>query len=155
MAVKGQIMTKVLGCDYTGYEFGGGYLDSACIDGYLWDLDSCDEPGGGLTHGGDWACPRCNTAAFLEQAVEKAGNCGMSMFTPWCGAEQWERAVAKAEKENAPATATFLASVKPFVAADWPDRQAVREGRAAWDHTVDRQWPWPLPASSKAAEAKS
>ncbi len=48
------------GCGYTGYEFGGGYLDSTCIDGYLWDLDSCDEPGGGLRSGGDIPCPQCN-----------------------------------------------------------------------------------------------
>lgn len=48
------------GCGYTGYEFGAGYPDSTCIDGYLWDLDSCDEPGGGLTVGGDIHCPSCN-----------------------------------------------------------------------------------------------
>lgn len=48
------------GCGYTGYEFGGGYPDSTCIEGYLWDLDSCDEPGGGFTHGGDIPCPKCN-----------------------------------------------------------------------------------------------
>ena len=51
------------GCGYTGYEFGGGYLDSTCIDGYLWDLDSCDEPGGGLRSGGDIPCPQCNPEA--------------------------------------------------------------------------------------------
>ena len=48
------------GCDYTGYDFGAPYPDSCCIDGYLWDLDSCDEPGGGLRSGGDIPCPRCN-----------------------------------------------------------------------------------------------
>lgn len=46
-------------CGYTGYEFGGGYLDSVCIDGYLWDLDSGDDDGL-LTIGGDRPCPKCN-----------------------------------------------------------------------------------------------
>ncbi|MFD1944689.1 hypothetical protein [Paradevosia shaoguanensis] len=131
-----------MSCGYEGYEFGGGYIDSCCIDGFLWDLDSCDEPGGGLTHGGDFACPRCNTGAFLEQAIEDAESCGVSMRTPWCGAEQWERAVAKARKENQEGAEAFLASLKPFIAADWPDRQAVHEGRASWENTISRQWPW-------------
>lgn len=47
------------GCGYTGHDFGAPYPDSTCIDGFLWDLDSCDEPGGGLTHGGDIPCPQC------------------------------------------------------------------------------------------------
>lgn len=55
--------TTASGCGYSGYEFGGGYLDSTCIDGFLWDLDSCDEPGGGLTQGGDIPCPQCNPQA--------------------------------------------------------------------------------------------
>jgi len=48
------------GCGYTGPDFGAPYNDSTCIDGFLWDLDSCDEPGGGLTQGGDIPCPSCN-----------------------------------------------------------------------------------------------
>lgn len=24
-------------CDYQGYDFGAHYIDSQCIDGYLWD----------------------------------------------------------------------------------------------------------------------
>ncbi len=46
--------------------FGGNYPDATCIDGYLWDLDSCDVPGGPLTNGGDDPCPFCN----FEEAVE-------------------------------------------------------------------------------------
>ena len=53
------------GFDYQGYEFGANYLDSMCIDGYLWDADSCDKPGGPLTHGGDIPCPQCNHDAWL------------------------------------------------------------------------------------------
>jgi hypothetical protein len=48
------------GCGYTGYEFNMPYPNSTCIEGFLWDLDSCDEPGGGLTQGGDIPCPQCN-----------------------------------------------------------------------------------------------
>lgn len=40
------------GCGYSGYEFGASYNDSICLEGYLWDLDSCDIPGGPLYDGG-------------------------------------------------------------------------------------------------------
>ena len=59
-------------CDYSGHEFGASYPDSVCIDGYLWDADSCDEPGGPLYSGGEWPCPRCNTRLMLENALEEA-----------------------------------------------------------------------------------
>lgn len=133
-------------CNYSGYEFGGGYLDSTCIEGYLWDLDSCDEPGGGLMHGGEWACPRCNTRQFLSDAAENAGDgsCGESMFHPWCGATLWEGSLALAMRENKAETEAFLATLAPFTATDWPDRVAVMEGRAPWDQTIDRTWPWPI-----------
>ncbi len=133
-----------MSCGYQGYEFGGGYLDSICIDGYLWDADSCDEPGGGLTHGGEWACPHCNTERFLEDALREAkeGSCGKSMFTPWCAATQWEGYLRKAMKEQPGKTKAFLRTVAPFTTCDWPDRKAVEEGRASWENTIDRQWPW-------------
>jgi hypothetical protein len=50
-------------CNYQGYEFGGGYLDSVCIDGYLWDADSGD--GDLLTFGGDLPCPSCKRDAWM------------------------------------------------------------------------------------------
>lgn len=53
--------SKTLGCDYQGSHFGAHYEDATCIDGYLWDLDSCDEPGGPLYRGGDIPCQKCNT----------------------------------------------------------------------------------------------
>ena len=63
------------GCGYQGREFGATYEDGICIDGYLWDLDSCDVPGGPLTHGGEEACPECNHEEWLadvkDSAVEK------------------------------------------------------------------------------------
>lgn len=55
-----------MSCGYEGYDFGARYPDSICIDGYLWDLDSCDEPGGPLHHGGDIGCPGCNTRKYLQ-----------------------------------------------------------------------------------------
>lgn len=58
-----------LGCNYTGSHFGAHYPDAICIDGYLWDLDSCDVPGGPLFHGGDTACPRCNTKEYVQGLV--------------------------------------------------------------------------------------
>lgn len=54
-----------LGCNYEAPTFGGHYPDGTCIDGYMWDLDSCDEPGGPLTNGGDEPCPWCNTLEYL------------------------------------------------------------------------------------------
>lgn len=51
--------------------FGAKYPDATCIDGFLWDLDSCDEPGGSLTQGGDVPCPFCNRQAFKEYYNEE------------------------------------------------------------------------------------
>lgn len=66
---------KALGCNYEAPTFGAHYPDGTCIDGYMWDLDSCDEPGGGLLHGGDQPCPWCNTSEFIEwRGVPMSGN---------------------------------------------------------------------------------
>lgn len=51
--------------------FGASYPDAVCIDGFLWDLDSCDEPGGPLYQGGDSPCPFCNP----QSAYESTWNC--------------------------------------------------------------------------------
>ncbi len=61
-----------MSCGYHGKHFGAWYEDAICVDGYLWDLDSCYEPGGPLYYGGDIPCPACNTrkyAAWLCPAV--------------------------------------------------------------------------------------
>lgn len=60
------------GCGYYGPHFGGGYDDAVCIDGYLWDLDSCDEPGGALHNGGDIPCPKCNTDKWNKMVAENS-----------------------------------------------------------------------------------
>lgn len=124
-------------CGYTGHEFGAHYPDSVCIDGWLWDADSGDEDG--LTSGGDWACPRCNTARFIEDAAEEysTGSCGHSMGRAWVEAEQFERAIAKAYAENPDETARAVRLLPSFTTSDWPDRQAVREGRASWQDTIE------------------
>lgn len=61
-------------CSYQGYEFGGGYLDSTCIDGYLWDADSggCDDDGNVfLDSGGDIPCPSCNSDSWMSHWREE------------------------------------------------------------------------------------
>lgn len=59
-------LIRSLGCTYEGSHFGAHYPDATCIDGYLWNLDSCDEPGGPLYGGGDIPCPCCNTREYVD-----------------------------------------------------------------------------------------
>jgi hypothetical protein len=101
-------------CDYECHDFGANYIDSCCIDGYLWDMDSCDEPGGPLFNGGDMPCPKCNTLEYLEQAKEEAESCvsgsisvcgGSAAYT---GESVWLSAVRKAESLNPSAAADAL-----------------------------------------------
>lgn len=56
----------VVSCGWQGRAFGAHYPDGCCIDGQLWDLDSGDGPGGGLTGGGDRPCPNCNAEAWAD-----------------------------------------------------------------------------------------
>ena len=60
-----------MSCAYQGYEFGASYLDSVCIDGYLWDADSghSDPAGDGwrYTSGGVIPCPLCR----FKEAVSR------------------------------------------------------------------------------------
>jgi hypothetical protein len=139
-----------MSCGYQGYEFGAAYPDSLCCDGLLWDADSCDEPGGGLSVGGDIPCPRCNTAAFLSSALSEAkdGGCGLAMFTPHCAMVGWEGAIAKARRESPVDAETFLRGVEPFTTDDWPDRQAVYKCPFLWRETVEREWRYSPPAPS-------
>jgi len=50
--------------------FGANYPDATCIDGRLWDLDSCDEPGGPLFGGGDVPCPFCRPQEHINEIAE-------------------------------------------------------------------------------------
>lgn len=49
--------------------FGARYPDATCIDGYLWDLDNCDE-NGLISTGDNPPCPFCNTDAFIDYHTE-------------------------------------------------------------------------------------
>ncbi|WP_370601903.1 hypothetical protein [Pseudomonas nitroreducens] len=60
----------VLGCEYRGAHFGAVYPDAQCHEGYLWDEDSCDEPGGPLLKGGDIPCPKCNAKEHAQYQRE-------------------------------------------------------------------------------------
>jgi hypothetical protein len=128
-------------CDYTGHEFGASYPDSVCIKGYLFDADS-----DGCSHGGEWACPRCNTAQMLADAREEAeeGASGCVGFgagaRPYCAMTRWEAACAKALAENPVDAARILEGFGTLILDDWPDRQAVYDGRARWDVTVPKPW---------------
>ncbi len=62
-----------MSCGYQGKHFGAWYEDATCIDGYLWDLDSCYEPGGPLYYGGDIPCPACNTRKYAAWLCPAAG----------------------------------------------------------------------------------
>ena len=68
------------GCDYQGHEFGAHYLDSVCIEGYLWDADSGEADGDGwrYDHGGDLPCPHCNHAVWLAGAAEEVEDQGFN-----------------------------------------------------------------------------
>jgi len=57
-------------CSYHGYDFGAPYPDAQCIDGYLWDEDSCDVPGGDLYSGGDIPCRQCNWHEFVSYIAD-------------------------------------------------------------------------------------
>ena len=115
-------------CDYTAKWFGASYIDGACHDGHMWDLD-----GDGLTMEYN-PCPKCNTAEFLECVSEDTG-CGVSMGIPWCQAINWENAVKLAKKENRAKAKQALKKMRRVECDDWPDREAVYKGRASWSET--------------------
>lgn len=74
-----------MSCGYEGPHFGGGYNDGRCVDGYLWDLDSCEsgEEGEGMffASGGDIPCPNCNLDEFVDYHAEDV----------WCGGNAHQR----------------------------------------------------------------
>lgn len=67
--------------------FGARYPDARCIDGYMWDLDSCDEPGGPLFSGGDVPCPFCNAEKYIEEKVQDYAEAWL--FEHLTDAEDW------------------------------------------------------------------
>lgn len=105
--------TIVRECDYTGRDFGASYPDSCCIDGYLWDLDSCDEAGGSLSMGGDKPCPKCNTLEYLLDEKEEAETCAYAgtLHTMITGEQMWLSALKKAESQNPAGTLAALREI--------------------------------------------
>lgn len=57
---------SLMPCGYQDKWFGAPYEDGICIDGFMWDLDSCDEPGGPLYVGGEDMCPRCKGSGYVR-----------------------------------------------------------------------------------------
>ena len=64
-------------CDYKGVEFGGGYLDSVCIDGRLFDADNCDDEGNLYEPMEDIPCPMCHPKKAMRYWSERF-ECGGS-----------------------------------------------------------------------------
>lgn len=64
-------------CQYQGYEFGGGYLDSMCIDGRLFDADNCDENGNLYEPMEDIPCPMCHPKKAMGYWVERFEGSGV------------------------------------------------------------------------------
>lgn len=70
MKEKDQIKGNETGCGEQRRFFGASYEDGVCIDGFMWDLDSCEEPGGPLYQGGEIPCPNCNKEEFKDYMSE-------------------------------------------------------------------------------------
>ena len=58
--------TKKQQCPEFPY-FGANYPDATCIDGYLYDLDNCDENGNLYEPSEKIPCPFCNKEEYFEK----------------------------------------------------------------------------------------
>lgn len=112
-----------MSCGHTGRFFGASYEDGICIEGYMWDLDSCDEPGGPLFSGGEIPCPACNTFEYLERAKEGAESTSFwshgvgSHAISGSGVTIWEDAVKRAMAANPDGIDEALAKIGEVHAA--------------------------------------
>ena len=59
--------TDVSGCTAEFPFFGAKYPDARCIDGYLHDMDKCDENGNLYLMDESYPCPFCNREEFIQQ----------------------------------------------------------------------------------------
>jgi hypothetical protein len=60
-------------CNYQGYEFGGGYLDSICIDGRLFDADNGEHTSEGFAYyepSQHLPCPQCQQLAAMSNYAD-------------------------------------------------------------------------------------
>ena len=58
--------TKKQQCPEFPY-FGANYPDACCIDGYLYDLDNCDDNGNLYEPPEKIPCPFCNKEEYFEE----------------------------------------------------------------------------------------
>jgi hypothetical protein len=139
-------------CEFTCSMFGAAYEDGTCIEGYMWDLDSCDGDRM-LTSGGEIPCPKCNTAAYLQDQAERASDDCPNPGTP-SPAQFWEGTIRICLDLNPEVTQQTLRAMKPFEMADWPGRIDTPERHDPdWpDDIILRQWPWPVPDISQHAQ---
>lgn len=120
-------------CNYEGSHFGASYPDACCIDGRLWDLDSCDEPGGDLFSGGDIPCPECETEAYLYGDLEDYHVLETDGFNTISGAILWEAKVKYAGSLNRDAAIAAIKKNGPVETTDFACRKT-----KDWDDTCIR-----------------
>lgn len=130
---------EAISCGYQGHEFGASYPDSICIDGHLWDADSGDGARG-LTSGGEMACPRCNTAARLEQLREAVQDV-FDPDTPQMAV--WEHQLRQVIGINEAAALAALAAMPRHVF--WRYRLDGAGPRPEIAPEASLTWPWPVP----------
>lgn len=126
-------------CGYQGHEFGAHYPDSLCIEGYLWDADSCDGEGG-LTSGGEIPCPSCNTAAHLEHIREQIQEL-IDPDTPQPAV--WEFQLRRLIEINEAAALDALATMPRHVF--WIYKRDDSQRHADVIAESCRTWPWRVP----------
>lgn len=78
------------GCGYQGYEFGGGYLDSYCVDGALWDADACDSTPEGMMMYAPMEhipCPMCHPFEHIWYRTDWGGGASIweDLMAFYCG----------------------------------------------------------------------
>ena len=66
--------TDVSGCTAEFPFFGAKYPDARCIDGYLHDMDKCDENGNLYLMDESYPCPFCNREEFIQQQKDNEKN---------------------------------------------------------------------------------
>jgi hypothetical protein len=59
---------KVNSCPEFPY-FGAKYPDARCVDGYLHDMDKCDDEGNLYLMNESYPCPFCNKEEFMQEAI--------------------------------------------------------------------------------------
>lgn len=71
--------------------FGGYYPDARCIDGYLYDLDNCDENGNLYDYPNEQIpCPFCNKELFIERCGEDMYEAIKSWVERFCPEYEFE-----------------------------------------------------------------